>query len=92
MTSRLSKEQQDDILYWPQIADIGIFAADTVNKKIHLDGWSEKDFSSVDFKAELESGKYDNGIAIRTGKTISGKYYLIAIDFDGIDAGTSMAR
>ncbi len=30
--------------------------------------------------------RYDNGIAIRTGKTISGKHYLIAIDFDGIDA------
>ena len=86
MTSRLSKEQQDDILYWPQIADIGIFAADTVNKKIHLNGWSEKDFSSVDFKGELDSGKYDNGIAIRSGRTISGKYYLIAIDFDGPDA------
>jgi Bifunctional DNA primase/polymerase, N-terminal len=86
VTSRLSKEQQDDILYWPQIADIGIFAADTVNKKIRLKGWSEKDFSSVDFKEELDSGKYDNGIAIRSGRTISGKYYLIAIDFDGIDA------
>ena len=44
------------------------------------------DFGSVDFKAELDSGKYDNGIAIRTGRTISGKHYLIAIDFDGIDA------
>lgn len=25
-------------------------------------------------------------MAIRTGKTLSGKYYLIVLDFDGIDA------
>jgi hypothetical protein len=86
MTSRLSKEQQSAILNWPTITGIPIFPADTKNKEIHLNGWSEKDFSEVDFNAELESGKYDKGIAIRTGKTISGKYYLVAIDFDGIDA------
>ena len=85
MTNRLSKEQQNDILYWPKIAGIGIFAADTKNKEIHLNGWSEINFSSVDFNEELDSGKYDNGIAIRTGRTISGKHYLVAIDFDGND-------
>jgi hypothetical protein len=74
------------MLYWPKVADIGIFAADTKNKEIHLNGWSEDDFSKVDFNAELDSGKYDNGIAIRTGKTLSGKYYLVVIDFDGINA------
>jgi hypothetical protein len=85
LTSRLSKEQQRDILYWPETAGIGIFAADTKNKEIHLNGWSEIDFSGTDFDAELNNGRYDNGIAIRTGKTISGKHYLVAIDFDGID-------
>jgi Bifunctional DNA primase/polymerase, N-terminal len=83
--SRLSEEQKRAISYWFESADVGIFPADTKNKEIHLSGWSEKDFSSVDFKAELDSGKYDNGIAIRSGRTISGKYYLIAIDFDGPD-------
>ena len=86
MTSRLSEEQKRAILYWPEIADVGIFAADTKNKEIHRKGWSEIDFSSVDFNGELNSGQYDNGIAIRTGRTISGKHYLIAIDFDGGDA------
>lgn len=85
MTNRLSKEQQNAILYWPEIAGIGIFPADTKNKEIHLNGWSEINFNSIDFKAELNSGKYNNGIAIRTGRTISGKHYLVAIDFDGID-------
>jgi hypothetical protein len=67
-------------------AGIPIFPADTKNKEIHLNGWSEKDFSKIDFTAECDSGKYDNGLAIRTGKTISGKHNLIAIDFDGINA------
>ena len=86
LTSKLSKGQQTEIKYWYEIAGVGIFPADTKNKEIHENGWSEKDFGSVDFKAELDSGKYDNGIAIRTGRTISGKHYLIAIDFDGIGA------
>src|SRR5918996_834635 len=86
MTSRLSKEQLSAVLYWPEIADVVIFPADTKNKEIHLTGWSEKDFSKVDFTAECYSGRYDNGIAIRTGKTISGKHCLVAIDFDGVDA------
>ena len=84
--SRLSEEQKRAILYWFETADVGIFPADTKNKAIHQNGWSQTDFSSVDFSGELNSGQNDNGIAIRTGRTISGKYYLIAIDFDGDDA------
>jgi hypothetical protein len=83
---RLSIEKRSDTLFWPMIAGIPIFPADTKNKEIYLNGWSKKDFSKVDFTAECDSGRYDNGIAIRTGKTISGKHYLFAIDFDGIDA------
>jgi hypothetical protein len=86
LTSILSKAQKSAVLHWPNIASIGIFAADTKNKKIHFDGWPKINFRNVDFTAELNNGKYDRGIAVRTGKTISGKYYLIAIDFDGIDA------
>ena len=46
------------------------------------------DFTNYDFKSKLEAGEYDNGIAIRTGRTITGKNgaYSIAIDFDGWDA------
>jgi Bifunctional DNA primase/polymerase, N-terminal len=83
--SRLSEEQKKATSYWFETADVGIFPADTKNKAIHQNGWSQTDFSSVDFNVELDNGLYDNGIAIRTGKTISGKYYLIAIDFDGVD-------
>jgi hypothetical protein len=86
LTSRLSEEQRRAISYWFETADVGIIPTDTKNKAIHQNGWSQTDFSSVDFYGELNSGQYDNGIAIRTGKTISGKYYLIAIDFDGEDA------
>jgi hypothetical protein len=84
--SRLSKEQKKAISYWFETADVGIFPADTKAKAIHQNGWSQTDFSSVDFNVELDNGQYDNGIAIRTGRTISGKYYLIAFDFDGDDA------
>jgi Bifunctional DNA primase/polymerase, N-terminal len=86
LTSRLSKEQQSAVLYWPETAHIGIFAADTKNKEIHVNGWSEIDFSGTDFNAELDKGRYDNGIAVRTGRTISGEHYLVVIDFDGIDS------
>lgn len=86
MTSVLSEDQKSAVLYWPNIARIGIFPADTMNKKIYLNGWPKIDFRNVDFTAELNNGKYDRGIAVRTGKIISGEPYLIAIDFDGIDA------
>ena len=51
-------------------------------------GWQETDFANYDFRSKLEAGEYDNGIAIRTGRTISGKNaaYSIAIDFDGWNA------
>jgi Bifunctional DNA primase/polymerase, N-terminal len=84
--SKLSKEQKKAISYWFETVDVGIIPADTKNKAIHQNGWSRIDYSSVDFNGELNSGQYDNGIAVRTGRTISGKYYLIAFDFDGDDA------
>jgi hypothetical protein len=86
MTTRLSTEQQQAVLYWPTAAEVPVFPADTKRKKISLKGWQETDFAKIDFRSKLDNGDYDDGIAIRTGKTIFGKYYLVAIDFDGIDA------
>jgi hypothetical protein len=34
----------------------------------------------------LANGLYDHGIALRTGKTISGNKYLVVLDFDGWEA------
>jgi DNA replicative helicase MCM subunit Mcm2 (Cdc46/Mcm family) len=79
--TRLSANEQAEVLKWPKM-DIGIFEADTRNKKISLGGWSRMDLSKVDYEKELASGVYDNGIAIRCGKTLSGKHYVIALDFD----------
>jgi hypothetical protein len=84
--SSLAEEQKRAISYWFETIDVGIFPADTKNKEIHFNGWSETDFSFVDFSVELNNGQYDKGIAIRTGRTISGKHYLVAIDFDGENA------
>ena len=84
----MSPEEQADALAWPEIRDIPIFPADSRNKRIFMYGWQKMDFTNYDFRSKLEAGEYDNGIAIRTGRTITGKNaaYSIAIDFDGWDA------
>lgn len=86
MTSRLSAGEQTAILYWPEIAHIPIIPADTRNKKIWLNSWSKADFTGFDFRSKIASGEYDNGIAVRLGKTLSDEYYAVALDFDGKDA------
>jgi hypothetical protein len=86
--TRLTLEERADALAWPEIRDIPIFPADSRNKRISMYCWQKMDFANYDFRSKLEAGDYDNGIAIRTGRTISGKNaaYSIAIDFDGWDA------
>jgi bifunctional DNA primase/polymerase-like protein len=86
ITTRLTPKQQEAILNWPENRDIPIFPADTRNKEIKIYNWQNFDFTQTDFKAKLANGEYDNGIAIRMGKTLSGKYYSVAFDFDGWDA------
>jgi len=71
--SRLSEEEQQAILYWTET--IGV----------HIKDWSEIDFAKIDYRTNLINGVYDNGIAIRTGKTSKG-LWLIALDFDGWNA------
>ena len=84
----MTPEEQAAVLAWTEIRDIPIFPADSKNKHIYTHGWQKMDFANYDFKSKLEAGEYDNGIAIRTGRTISGKNaaYSIAIDFDGWNA------
>jgi Bifunctional DNA primase/polymerase, N-terminal len=88
-STKLTPEEQSAILYWPEIADIPII--DKVNsktKQVWNSGWSNIDFSKVDFRTKLANGDYDDGIAILTGKTLTGRYakYLAVVDFDGMDA------
>jgi hypothetical protein len=82
----LTIEQQRAVLEWPRGVGIGIFQADTKNKLISLMDWPKVDLNKIDYETELASGKYDNGIAGRLGKTLSGDHYAIALDFDGWDA------
>lgn len=86
VTTTLTQEQQAAILQWPEQNDLPIFPADTRNKKIWLSSWQDMDFKNTDFRTKLASGEYDKGIAIRMGKTLSGKYYAVAFDFDGWDS------
>jgi len=83
--TRLAEEEQQAILYWTETIGVPVFPADTRNKGLYIKGWSEINFASIDYKTNLANGLYDNGIAIRTGRTLKG-FYLIVLDFDGWNA------
>ena len=84
--TRLSKEEeQQAILYWTETIGVPVFPADTRRKGLYINGWSEINFASIGYKTNLANGLYDNGIAIRTGRTSKG-LYLIVLDFDGWNA------
>lgn len=85
-TTNLSPEDQKALMRWPYVYRIPIFAADSVNKGIHVNEWSTCDFSKTDFRKEMLEGKYDNGAAARLGPTLEGGLYSVALDFDGWDA------
>ena len=71
---------------WPYIYGIPIFAADSINKHVYVNGWSTFDFSKTDFRKEMLLGRYDDGAAARLGPTLKGDLYTVALDFDGWDA------
>jgi hypothetical protein len=84
--TKLTLGEQAAVMHWPELLDIGIIQAYTKTKTVDLKGWSTLDFTKVDFKTNLANGLYDLGIALRTGKTISGNKYLVVLDFDGWEA------
>jgi hypothetical protein len=95
LTTNLTAEEQSAILYWPRIAHIGIIPADTRTKTVAVNEWPKLDLDNVDYETQLQDGLYDNGIAIRLGKTLvngsggsatENSFYSIALDFDGEDA------
>jgi hypothetical protein len=77
-TTKLSKEDQKILMRWPYVYGIPIFEADSVNKEIHLSGWSTSDFR--------QKGRYDKGAAARLGPTLKGDLYSVCLDFDGWEA------
>jgi len=90
MPTKLTPEQQRQILYWPYTAGIRIIPADTRNKSPNsVKWWQNIDYTDVDFTPKLNDGEYDEDIAVVLGKTISngnkpkGADYLIAFDLDG---------
>ncbi len=84
--TNLTREQQCAVLYWTSEAKIPIISCNSKTKRVYHKNWSKIDFSQLDFNAKLAAGEYDNGIALVLGKTLSGSYYSIALDFDGWDA------
>lgn len=74
-----------DILYWPQIAKLGIVAIESKIKKynIETDEQRKQDVNTIDYESRVKNGWYDGGVAARMGWTIGGEYYAIGIDLDG---------
>jgi hypothetical protein len=85
--TKLTPEQQSAVLYWPTIAKIPIIPCDSKTKGFNFP-WKDVDFTEVDWEANLASGLYDNGIALKLGKTLPGSPYpySFALDFDDEDA------
>jgi len=91
--TKLTRENQDRIRFWIRLG-CDIIAANTTKKddkqakdKI-LENWAgfrNTPHSFEDFEKNLQSGKYDRGIAVLCGKFQRGPYrgkYLNIIDFD----------
>ena len=65
-----------------------IIEYDSRNKRTLHIKWSTEDDTKYDYEADLQAGRYDNGIAVRTGRLNHGPYegwYLICIDFDKLE-------
>ncbi len=77
------------VLYWPRIAHIGFIPCDRP-KHVNTPGWQTLDLDKVDYEANLKTGLYNNGIALRLGQCLvngnGNQLYSFALDFDGSDA------
>jgi P4 family phage/plasmid primase-like protien len=76
------------IRYWAHFAKFGLVKIDSANRLFNLETKEQRsqDVDSVDYNARIKDGWYDNGLAIRLGKTIGGEHYGVAADLDGMDA------
>lgn len=92
MTTKLTPEDQEALMRWPEVYRVPIFEADSTNKEIHYDNWQNQDFTKTDFRAKMLRGDYDNGFAARMGRTLDGDKYTVALDFDGPDAVNAFFR
>ena len=75
----------DSVSFWTKTVGAHIIEYDGVKKKTYHREWSKEDDTKYDYNANLQVGRYDNGIAVRTGKLNHGPYegwYLVCIDFD----------
>lgn len=82
------QDSRSAVYYWPHFAKFGLVKIDSKNKIFNLETREQRaqDVDSIDYNKRIEQGWYDNGLAIRLGKTIGGKYYGVAADLDGMDA------
>lgn len=75
----------NDILYWPRTAHIGIVQVDSQNRRYDLAKWKDYDFNAANYEENVRQGLYNTGIALRLGKCIKPfqDRHIFAFDFDG---------
>src|SRR5215813_14113624 len=84
-TTKLTPEKKEAVLNWPCTNHIPILECDSRIKKVWIQRWQKLDLNNVDWKAKLEQGCYDNGVAIRLGRCLSNgkqQLYSFVLDLD----------
>ena len=88
MTSRLTKEQKEQVRYWIHTIGCDIVACYSDAKDKFKEYWSNNLTNDIDYDARLEGGHYDDGVAIICGKLRHGPHkgkYISTLDFDTLE-------
>jgi hypothetical protein len=73
------------VSFWTKTICAHIVEYNSRKKESFHRGWPSEDDTKYHYEADLQAGRYDNGIAVRTGLLDHGPYfgqYLGCIDFD----------
>jgi hypothetical protein len=73
------------VSFWTKIVCAHIIEYNSRKKESFHKRWQAEDDTKYDYEADLQAGRYDNGIAVRTGLLHRGPFiglYLGCIDFD----------
>ncbi len=92
MASAADDDRVSKIKYWPHFGKFGLVriksgAGIEPNYNVETSEQRKQDVDTIDYNARIDDGWYNEGVAIRLGKTIGGRYgYGVAADLDGQDA------
>ncbi len=86
--SRLTEEQKQQVRYWINTIGCDLVACHTRTKAIK-EYWSNNLNGNIDYDVRLQSGLYDDGVAIICGQLRRGQHrdkHISVLDFDTLDA------